>query len=183
MDDQQLMLRVKAGDGEAFDELVVRHRDRVVNFLYRMVGNADEAEDLAQEAFFRAYKARARYEPVAQFTTWLFRIACNLAISHYRKRGRRRMEMLPDLPSAQATPDATVISNETTRRVWEAMGQLTGNQRTALVLTRFEEHSYEQAAEIMNTTVAAIRSLVSRARDQLRGRLRNALGAAVTRGG
>ena len=179
MDDRELMLRVKAGDGAAFDGLVERHRDRTVSLLYRMVGNAEEAEDLAQEAFLRVYRARKTYQPTAQFSTWLYRIAYNLALSHYRRKGRRRFEPLPEVASANPGPDMRLASEETVRRVWEALDTLPPNQRMALVLTRFEDCSYERAAEVMNTTTAAIRSLVARGRETLRYRLRLVLEPAA----
>jgi len=175
MNDRELMLRVSAGDGAAFDLLVERYRDRTVNFLYRMTGNAEEAEDLAQEAFLRVYKARKKYQPVAEFSTWLYRIAYNLAVSHYRRRGQCQLGSLPDLPSANPGPDACLTSAEVMEQVWKALDALPPGQRTALVLTRLEGCSYARAAEVMNTTTAAIRSLVARARETLRLRLRNVI--------
>jgi len=179
MDDRELMLRVKAGDHAAFESLVEGHRDRTVNFLYRMVGDADEAEDLAQEAFLRVYKARRRYEPMAQFSTWLYRISYNLALSHYRQKGRRRFEALGEAPATNPGPEAHLASQETVRHVWEALDALPPKQRMALVLTRFEDCSYERAAEVMKTTKAAIRSLVARARETLRHRLRAVIEVAA----
>jgi RNA polymerase sigma-70 factor (ECF subfamily) len=179
MEDRELMLRVRAGDDAAFECLVVRYQDRLVNFLYRVVGDAEEAEDLAQEAFLRAYRARKRYEPVAQFSTWLYRIAHNLALSYHRRRARHRLGLLAELPAANPSPDVRLISQETVRRLWDALDALPANQRTALVLTRFEECSYARAARIMNTTTAAVRSLVARARETVRRRLRTIMEARV----
>ena len=182
VEDIRLMLRVKNGDDAAFEELVAKHRDRTVNLIFHIVGNAEEAEDLAQEAFLRVYKARDRYEPVAQFTTWLYRISYNLALSQRRKAARRPESLSESAVSPQPTPETELTSRETVRAVWDALHKLPENQRTALVLTRMEECSYEEAAKVMDTTSAAIRSLVSRARETLRHQLRRTIETTPSRG-
>src|ERR1700739_3097101 len=96
--DVQLMLDVKAGDDESFALLLHRYRSPLVNFLYRMVRNREQAEDLAQEVFIRVYRAREEYVPSAKFTTWLFRIATNLALNSVRDTRHQRMELSLDAP-------------------------------------------------------------------------------------
>jgi RNA polymerase sigma-70 factor, ECF subfamily len=96
--DVQLMLDVKAGDEQSFELLLQRYRNPLVNFLYRMVRNQEQAEDLAQEAFIRVYRARSDYVPSAKFTTWLFRIATNLALNSIRDTRHQRMEISLDAP-------------------------------------------------------------------------------------
>src|SRR6202171_5607113 len=96
--DVQLMLDVKAGDEQSFALLLQRYRSPLVNFLYRMVRNREQAEDLAQEVFVRVYRARADYVPSAKFTTWLFRIATNLALNSLRDTRHQRMEISLDAP-------------------------------------------------------------------------------------
>jgi len=175
-DELTLMLRVREDDRQAFDRLVEMYRDHAVNMLFRMVGNRDDAEELAQEAFLRIYRARKRWRPEASFTTWFHRIATNLAINHRRKKSPAR---LPEYEEGTdpVTPDDGASRAELVKHVWTAVQELPARQRAALVLTRLEGCTYVQAAEAMDVSVDAIRSLVARARDELRDRLRSGLGA------
>ena len=176
MDDKDLMVRVSRGDRCAFETLVRRHERRVVNYMYRLVGNAHDAEDLAQEVFLRVYRARERYEPRAQFTTWVYRIGHNLAANYHRSESvRRGVTALPGEVAAAPGADP-IVRDEQIVIVKAALDALPENQRSALVLTRFEGRSYDEAAEIMDTTKAAVRSLISRAKDALRGTLGRRLG-------
>jgi RNA polymerase sigma-70 factor, ECF subfamily len=177
------MLRVKQGDDEAFAELVEEFQDRVIGILYHMLGDADEAEDLAQEVFLRVYRSRANYEPTAKFSTWLFTIVNNLARNAIRDRKRRRDRHgagKPASSSQEATIDRLAIAPsgampsrifakvEIAEIVREAVKQLSPDQRLAMMLHRFEHMNYKQIADVMDKTEAAVKSLLARARIVLR---------------
>ena len=175
------MLRVKAGDDAAFAELVAEYQDRVTGLLYHLVGNADEAEDLAQEVFLRVYRSRERYEPTAKFSTWLFTIVNNIARNSIRDRRRRRerepvdgnhsgvrpLEYMAVAPSG-AMPSRIFARGELGEMVRAAVAQLSDDQRLALILNKFEHMNYKQIAEVLGRSETAIKSLLARARAVLR---------------
>lgn len=175
------MLRVKAGDSEAFSQLVEEYQDRVVGILYHLVGNADEAEDLAQEAFLRVFRSRERYEPSAKFSTWLFTIVNNLARNAVRDRRRRRdqaagnpghssmpaIEKLAPAPSG-AMPSRVFAKAEISDVVRAAIAQLSEDQRLAVMLNKFEDMNYKQIGDVMGRSEMAVKSLLARARAVLR---------------
>ena len=183
--DVQLMLRVKGGDDAAFAQLVENYQDRLVGLLTHLVGDRDAAEDLAQEVFLRVYRARRGYEPTAKFSTWLFRIAQNLASNARRGRKRRKevgfagshetSDSRPQdvqLPEKSAfMPNRQVGRRELQLVVREAMDELNERQKLAVLLHRFEGMSYADIGETMELTPQAVKSLLSRARETLRGRL------------
>ncbi len=177
------MLRVKQGDDKAFAELIAEFQDRVMGILFHMVGNADEAEDLAQEVFLRVYRSRASYEPTAKFSTWLFTIVNNLARNAIRDRKRRRDRIgmvHPATLSQGATIDRVAVApsgampsrifarQEMAELVRAAVAQLSEEQRLAMMLHRFEHMNYKQIAEVMDKSEAAVKSLLARARVVLR---------------
>jgi RNA polymerase sigma-70 factor (ECF subfamily) len=180
--DVQLMLRVSAGDNSAFEELVLRYQDRLVGFFFHLVHDRAAAEDLAQECFLRVYRSRERYEATARFSTWLFRIAHNLASN--QKRGTVRRREIPLANSSDAhdfqvneqnlaeksalMPTRQLDSNEMRDVVRMAIEELSERQRTAVVLHKFEEMSYEEIGEVMGLGVVAVKSLLSRARGKLK---------------
>ncbi len=179
--DLQLMLRVRDGDVDAFTELVAKYQDRVLALFYNLVGDYEEAEDLTQETFLRVYRYRNRYRPTARFTTWLFTIVHNLAAnarrSHRRKRAIRLADAVPDASGPQEfdwlvaksrSAGTKVADIEMCELVREALGHLSERQRMALLLHKFEGLPYAEIAAIMDTTVPAIKSLLARARMQLR---------------
>lgn len=178
--DARLMVRVCEGDSAAFEEIVDAYRDRLVGILFHMVGNAEEAEDLAQEVFLRVFRSRHRYRPTAKFSTWLFTIANNLALNAIRNRKRRRSTDLPGTDSGPrpleqmasapsgAMPSRIFAKGEMAEIVRAAVGQLSEEQRMAVMLNKFEDMNYRQIAEIMNKSEMAVKSLLSRARGVLR---------------
>lgn len=184
--DVALMLRVKRGDREAFRELVVRHQRPVINMIYRAIGDAWEAEDLAQRVFVQVYRSAPRYKPTAKFTTWLFTIVHNIILNEHRRRTRRPAESLeqmaeptgPDaVPRQFADAQALDPSNEAAQRelqkaIHTAIRELPDNQRTAVTLCRFEGLSYEEIAVTLGCSVSAVKSLLHRARTTLKDRLR-----------
>ena len=177
------MLSVREGDAQAFQELVERYQGRLVTVLEHLVGNRDQAEDLAQEVFLRVYRARQTYQPGAKFSTWLFTIANNVASTALRSRFRRRevslaghdsssssagrMESMVQAPSGQM-PARQLDKAEMKQIVQIALESLNERQRMAVLLNKFEGMSYSDIAESMQLTSKAIKSLLSRARLNLR---------------
>ena len=184
--DVALMLRVKDGDEEAFRELIERHQRGVINTIYRAIGDAWEAEDLAQRVFVQVYRSARRYKPSAKFTTWLFTITHNTILNERRRRARRSAESLealtesqePDGASVQfadegaADPSHEAAHRELHQRIQQAIEQLPPAQRTAVILCRFEGLAYEEIAEVLGCSVSAVKSLLHRARQTLKEQLR-----------
>ena len=181
--DIRLMLRVRdAADQGAFAELVELYQHRLVSILNHLVGNRDEAEDLAQEVFLRVFKSRDRYHPTAKFSTWLFTIANNLALNQRRNRHRRATVQLElsesgSVPSGGAeraadtrgrAPGDGLQQTELADVVRQAMDSLNERQRLAVVLNKFEDMGYAEIAEVLGMTSKAVKSLLSRARARLR---------------
>jgi RNA polymerase sigma-70 factor (ECF subfamily) len=184
--DVRLMLRAKAGDQTAFTQLVTNYQDRLVGVLAHMLQNKEAAEDLAQEVFLRIYRARHGYEPTAKFSTWLFRIANNLANNLRRDSGRRKEIVLNvndsgplgPRPGERMMADKSGLmptrqfdKSEMCSMVQAALATLNENQRMAVLLHKFEEMSYSDIAAALDMTPAAVKSLLSRARDNLREKL------------
>jgi RNA polymerase sigma-70 factor (ECF subfamily) len=179
--DAQLMLRVRAGDGESFTLLAERHRRQVVHFLYRMVGHRGVAEELAQEVFLRVYRSRATYEPTAKFTTWLYRISNNLALNWLRDARREkgqaslddRSEAAPaiQVPDGGRNAEQRLMGEAKAAEVRRAIEALPENQRAAVLMHKYHELGYAQIAEALDCSVPAVKSLLFRAYETLRTRL------------
>lgn len=184
--DAALMLRVKRGDRAAFEELVAKYQQPVLNFVFRSLPDATEAEDLAQGVFVQVWKSAARYEPAAKFSTWLFTIARNLCLNEFRRRSRHPAESLDapahadtDEPSGHSVEDKrevaapdTLLRGELEAKVAEAVAALPENQRTALMLWQRDELGYDDIAEVLGCSLSAVKSLIHRARETLRARLK-----------
>jgi RNA polymerase sigma-70 factor, ECF subfamily len=168
------MRRIKAGDMEAFRLLVETHQARVIGTISKMLGSDTDAEDLAQQVFIRVWKSAQRYKPTAKFTTWLFRITRNLVFNEMRRR-KHFVEPAEDLaePAERAAhePDRALLEEELQSAIQEAISALPESQRLAIVLRRYEEMPYEEIAKVMGTTVPAVKSILFRARTELRERL------------
>lgn len=184
--DVQLMLRAKEGDEAAFAELVEAYQDRLIGIFRHILSDQDAAEDLAQDVFLRVYRARDRYQPTARFSTWLFRIANNLASNKRRSKGRRREVPLnvKDSGPIGVNPQEKLIAaksafmpvrqatkSEMRIVVRDALEGLSERQRMALLLHKFEGMSYGDIGEAMEMSAAAVKSLLSRARENLREKL------------
>jgi RNA polymerase sigma-70 factor (ECF subfamily) len=183
--DIRLMLRVRADEPGAFEEMVEAFQHRLVAVMHHLVGSADEAEDLAQEVFLRVYRARKKYRPRSKFSTWLFTIANNLALNALRSRSRkpavpldvRDSGPLGPRPAEQLVKDkATAPSGQLRRKelvdvINRALENLNERQRMAVVLNKFEDMNYADIAEVMGLTTQAVKSLLSRARTNLRQEL------------
>lgn len=185
--DVRLMLRAKEGDAAAFEELVVNYQDRLVHVFVHLIGNQETAEDLAQETFLRIYRSRHGYVPTAKFSTWLFKIANNLASNSRRSKGRRkevdinaadggtagRAEEELVAEKSAMMPTRQLDKKEMAQIVQAAMNSLSDRQRLAVLLHKFEEMSYADIGATMDLTEAAVKSLLSRAREALRVKLEN----------
>ena len=178
--DAELMLRVKEGDEGSFTSLLSKHRDPVINYLYRMVQNPSVAEELAQDVFLRVYRARQTYEPTAKFTTWLYRIATHVALNALRDgRHARRDEPLDD-PLGERTrewrdPQPTVEDHMVAdAQGWEirrAVQSLPEKQRAAVILHKYHDLDYKEIAQTLSCSESAVKSLLFRAYETLRLRL------------
>jgi RNA polymerase sigma-70 factor (ECF subfamily) len=180
--DIRLMLRVRADEPGAFEELVSRFQQRLVAVMHHLVGNLEEAEDLAQEVFLRVYRARKKYRPRSKFATWLFTIANNLALNSLRAKQRKPVAQLRlsdsgslgPRPAEQLVRDPgsgpmqRIQKEELAALIRQALDGLNERQRMAVVLNKFEDMNYAEIAEVMNLTVKAVKSLLSRARMNLR---------------
>jgi RNA polymerase sigma-70 factor (ECF subfamily) len=184
--DLALMARVKAGDMDAFRELVEAHQQRVVGTCAKMLGDERDAEDLAQTVFVRVWKNAARYEPTAKFTTWLFTITRNLVFNETRRRKRHPTQSLDaaadpdDRPQQFAdpgvkSPDRTLLDGEMQAAIQRAIEELPEAQRLAVIMRRYDETPYEDIAEVLDLSMAAVKSLLFRARTDLREKLRKYL--------
>ncbi len=176
------MLRVREDDAAAFNELVAQYQNRLVGIMHHLVGNAEEAEDLAQEVFLRVYRNRKKYSPQAKFSTWLFTIANNLALNALRNRGRKPSVPLSSSESGPlgvrpeeqlvkdrgATPSFGLRQAELADRIRSALDTLNERQKMAVILNKFEDMNYAEIAEVMGLTTKAVKSLLSRARARLR---------------
>ena len=183
--DAVLMLRVKRGDRAAFAELVEKYKQPLFNFVFRTLRDETETEDVAQNTFLQVWKSRARYERTAKFSTWLFTIARNLCLNEIRRRSRHPAESLEethaehdDQPSRQYEdkkiflPTETALHGELARKIEEALADLPENQRTAILLCRQDELSYEEIAEVLDCSLSATKSLIHRGREMLKEKLK-----------
>jgi len=185
--DVALMLRVKAGDFDAFSELVEIHQHRVVGTVARMLGDDVEAEDVSQQVFVRVWRSAARYEPTAKFTTWLFTILRNLVFNETRRRKRHPVVSLDQPREGDderprdavdvrvKTPDTALLDEEMMGAIQRAIDELPETQRLAVIMRRYDETPYEEIAEVLELSVPAVKSLLFRARTELREKLQRYL--------
>jgi RNA polymerase sigma-70 factor (ECF subfamily) len=180
--DIRLMLRVREDDPVAFGELVELYQHRLVTVMHHLIGNKEEAEDLAQEVFLRVFRVRKKYRPRAKFSTWLFTIANNLAFNTLRSRQRKPVVRLNTRDSGPlgprpaehlvhdrgGAPGQRMQQEELAAIIHEALDGLNERQRMAVVLNKFEDMNYAEIAAVMDLTTKAVKSLLSRARENLR---------------
>lgn len=183
-EDVRLMEQVKKGDTAAFQELIERRQALVLGTVARMLGSNSEVEDIAQQVFVRVWKSAPRYVASAKFTTWLLKITRNLVFNEMRRRERHRAIPLQSDPESAplqlpdertATPEAALLERELRGAIEDAIQALPETQRMAVILRRYEELSYEDIADVLDQTVPAVKSLLFRARSQLRERLHHYL--------
>lgn len=182
--DAQLMLRVREGDQASFGLLLEKYRAPVVHFLYRMVQNQPVAEELAQEVFLRVYRSRTSYEPAARFTTWLFRIATHLALNWLRDGKHERLQerldeegegqtVRRDVPDRQPSAEQILLKRVRRDEIRAAIAALPAKQRAAVLMHKYQEMDYAQIAGALGCSESAVKSLLFRAYETLRARLRH----------
>ena len=183
--DAELMLRVKRGDMRAFEELVDKYKQPVMNVVQRMLRDPTEAEDLAQNVFIQVFKASDRYKASAKFSTWLFTIARNLCLNELRRRSRHPADSLeasqtesegssaPQYEDVKTfSPTDNLLHSELEEKVQQALNELPENQRTAILLCRRDELSYDDISEVLGCSLSATKSLIHRGRETLKEKLK-----------
>jgi len=183
--DAELMLRVRDGDQTSFALLLERHRGPVIHFLFRMVQNQPVAEELAQEVFLRVYRSRSSYEPTAKFTTWLYRIATNLAVNHARDTRHERPENIvsldePDehtgaameVPDDSLTAEEMLVRRERLAAIRQRVEALPERQRIAVVMHKYQQMDYREISLVLKLSESATKSLLFRAYESLREQLK-----------
>lgn len=176
----RLMMEVKQGDINAFEKIVEIHQGAVIGTVAKMLGDMGDAEDIAQQVFIRVWKSAARYEPSAKFTTWMFTITRNLVFNEMRRRQRkpsvsmdeREEEYNLHAPDESGlAPDQQVLENELVKAIDSAIQALPEKQRLAVILRRYEDRSYEEIGDVLGLSLPAVKSLLFRARAQLKENL------------
>jgi RNA polymerase sigma-70 factor, ECF subfamily len=171
---------VGRGDTSAFEKVIERHQSLVAGTVARMLGSNSDVEDIAQQVFIRVWKSARRYVPRAKFTTWLLKITRNLVFNELRRSKRHAHVPLQSEPGTEdpplkdetnPAPDASLLEAELRQAIEEAIMQLPDSQRMAIVLRRYEQLSYEEIAEVLDLSVPAVKSVLFRARTELRSRL------------
>ena len=182
--DVQLMLAFQKGDVASFEKLMVKYFKPLLNFIYRMIGNRETAEEITQEVFIRVYKSAFLYEPRSKFRTWAYTIARNLSLNSIRDKKKNTHSLDESFESEDGVmsrqvedvtvekPDEALLLKEKNAVIMDAIHSLPENQRTAVLLCRFEGLSYEDISKTMGTSVEAVKSLLSRAKENLKIRLR-----------
>jgi RNA polymerase sigma-70 factor, ECF subfamily len=183
--DADVMLRVKAGDDSAFDFLVQKYRRPMISFMYRMAHNSAAAEDLAQEVFLRVYRSRANYEASAKFSTYLYRIATNLAANHARDTRHERAEnqvsidepdtetgLTVDVADSSLTVEEHILRRERMAAIRQRVQDLPERQRTAVIMHKYQQMDYKQISQVLKLSESATKSLLFRAYETLRTQLK-----------
>jgi RNA polymerase sigma-70 factor (ECF subfamily) len=183
--DVEAMLRVKSGDESAFAYLVQKYRRPMIGFMYRLCHNPSTAEELAQEVFLRVYRSRTSYEPSAKFTTWLYRIATNLAVNHARDTRHERTEVTvrldepdretgttPDVADESLTVEEQILKRERLAAIRSKVNALPERQRVAVIMHKYQQMDYRQIAAVLKLTESATKSLLFRAYETLREQLK-----------
>lgn len=179
--DEDLLMQSGKGDMSAFELLVRRHQEPLINYIHRLINDYHRAEDLAQETFLRIFQNASRYQPTASFKSWMYTIATNLSRNEVRNRTRRHTYSLKDLveegtdihetsimEDTRYLPDVLAEKNERKQLVRKALAQLPENQRLALTLVTYQDLRYEEVAEILGTSEGAVKALIHRARQRMK---------------
>ncbi len=185
--DQELVQRVQAGDKNAFDVLIIKYQQRIINVITGFVHDPVEAQDVAQEAFVKAYRAIPNFRGDSAFYTWLYRIAINTSKNHLAARARR--PPTSDVDAADATnvydapelkefetPESNLVSDELEQAIHQAIDELQEDTATAIKLREFEGMSYEEISEAMECPIGTVRSRIFRAREAIEQRIQTVMG-------
>ncbi len=181
--EKRLTERAKRGDRDAFAELVEIYKDKIYQLAFRMVGNRQEAEDIAQETFLRVYANLHTYDESYKFSTWIYRIATNLCIDRGRKKrpdfsldeeveGNEGLDWYSRLPSKEQTPEEQVVTQELQDTVQEAISKLSPKYRSIIILRYIEDLSLQEISDVLKLPVTTIKTRIHRGREALRGKLR-----------
>ena len=175
--DEQLFKLFQQGDIKAFDQLVIKYKDRLYNFLYRIVNDVDLAEDLAQDTYLKVYTHKDSYKELYKFSTWMYTIAKNLAFTELRKRNRRRTSSFSDISNddwqldaadlTAAEIDSEITNKERRVNIQNALFQLSVDFRTIIILRDIQELSYEDISKIIDVPIGTVKSRINRGRDKL----------------
>jgi RNA polymerase sigma-70 factor (ECF subfamily) len=180
--DEELIRRFQLGDEEAFEEIVNRYSDRLLNFAYRFVLDKEEAEDIVQDTFLKVYQNRHAYREIAKFSTWIYTITGNLAKTVLRKRRNRGVlffsrigpeDKTTEFPSRDRQPESQVEGQFTERTIQKAIAKLPEHFRTVIILRDIQGLSYEEIGNIINAPLGTVKSRINRARLRLQGELRH----------
>ena len=180
--DEELIARFQEGDNYAFDLLVKRYKDPLMNFVFRFVGEKNESEDIVQETFLRLFKNKHYYKEIAKFSTWIYTIAGNLAKTELRKRKRRKLFSIShymstekdyDIPDSGTSPESDTNSIITDKIIQGAIDKLSPKFKQVIILRDIQGFSYEEIAEIVNIPLGTVKSRVNRARLKLQEDLRD----------
>ncbi|HKJ52854.1 MAG TPA: RNA polymerase sigma factor RpoE [Gammaproteobacteria bacterium] len=181
--DAELVKRVQAGDSRAFDLLVQKYQHKVINLVGRFVSDQAECQDIAQDAFIKAYRAIDSFRGDSQFYTWLYRITANTAKNYLASRARKTPAYAIDVDDAEHfegesrlketdTPENLLLTDEIRQTVFDAIEKLPEDLKTAITLREFDNLSYEEIAEVMNCPIGTVRSRIFRAREVIDKELR-----------
>lgn len=180
-EDAQLMVSFQRGDSAAFDHLVHKYHVQVINIIYRFLGRVDTAEDLAQDVFVKVYQAAPAYKPMAKFSTWLYRIVANHCLNYRRDRAGQNVVSISALESDERTPPEAPVEHDPSRRMQDeelrarvraALDALAPNQRLAVIMDKYQGLSHREIGRVLRCSEKAVKSLLARARENLRGILR-----------
>jgi len=176
--DEQLINEFKEGDNEAFNEIVYRYKDRLVNFLYRYTGNKDDSEDLAQDAFIKLYRSKHLYQEIAKFSTWFYTIAINIAKTSLKKKNKMSTLSISDydtenekdfeLTSDMRDPDVVANASLENFYIQQAINSLDKTYSDAIILRDIQNLDYEEIAQVLNVPIGTVKSRINRGREKLK---------------
>jgi len=182
--DEELIAEFQHGNMEAFDLIVGRYKDQLTNFVYRMLGDYDESQDIVQETFIKVYQNRQMYRPVAKFSTWIYTIASNLVKTELRRKERRRWFSISgageeeeqkefEIPDTAYSPDVSADRVIKDRLIQKALGKIPKQYREAVILRDIQELSYEEISKITGLSMGTVKSRINRGRTQLQKLLKD----------
>ncbi len=181
--DEELIFKFQTGNNEAYDEIVHRYKDKLVNFVYRYAGNFDDCEDIAQDTLIKVYTSKHLYKEIAKFSTWIYTIAINLAKTKLMKKQKMKTFSLSDayddedkdfdIPDEAFTPDIDANAKFLNQHIQNALNKINDNYRELVVMRDIEEFSYEEIVEITGLPMGTVKSRINRGREKLQELLKD----------